>query len=125
MKKKETFDFYDTRYGWHQNTQHEKKAKKPFSLTLEIKEKAIHLLFGSVTDENRKKLYKYMDERFKQCHSLALYISDKERKRDVKESKFTVICENLGIDPGRREVQVTDNMQVLYSDDYAIPAMPV
>lgn len=126
MKKKETFDFYDTRYGWHQNTQHEKKAKKPLILTLEIKEKVIQLLFGkTVTDENRKKLHKYMDKRFEECHSLALYISDKERERDVKESSFTSLCENLGIDPGRREVQVTDNMQVLYSDDYAIPAMPV
>lgn len=126
MEKKETFDFYDSKYGWHQDVQHEKKVEKPLILTLEIKEKVIQLLFGkTVTDENRKKLHKYMDKRFEECHSLALYISDKERERDVKESSFTVLCENLGIDPGRKEVRVLDTLQVLYSHDYVIPAEPV
>ncbi len=125
MRNKNEFDFYSNRYGWHQDKQHEQNPKKPNTLTLDVKDRVIQLLFGAVDHEKREKLHKYMDDRFKQCQSLALYITDKDRKKQSDErSKFALLCESLGIDPGRKEVQVTDHIQILYSDDYAVPGQP-
>ncbi len=127
----EHFDFYQRNYGWHQNDVIRKRLEEiPKSLTKDVKDWVIYLLFGteekcSVSDEARKELHDYMDVRFKQCHSLALYITDKDRNRQLEEkSKFAKLCDSLGLDPGRKEVQITSKLQVLYSDDYAVPAQP-
>ena len=128
MKRKsngEHFDFYQHSYGWHQNKQHEPEVKKPSSLTLDVKDRVISLLFGYVDDKTRKELHDYMDDCFEKCHSLALYVTDKDRDREPNEkSKFAILCDSLGLDPGNKQVQVTSNLQVLYSDDYAVPAQP-
>lgn len=130
MKKKtdgETFDFYQRNYGWHQNNvvKYEDKEENSKCLTTDVKDRAIKLLFGSVSDEARKELHKYMDARFKQCRSLALYVTDKDRVREPnKKSSFALLCDRLGLNPGHKQVQVTSKLQVLYSDDYAVPAQP-
>lgn len=129
--KCEHFDFYQRSYGWHQNDVARRNIEgTPRSLTTDVKDWVIDLLFGtdekcSVSDEARKELHDYMDVRFKQCHSLALYITDRERgKKPEERSRFAVLCDSLGLDPGHRQVQVTNKLQVLYSDDYAVPAQP-
>ena len=124
--KGEHFDFYQRNYGWRQNDVIRKNIEEtPKSLTTDVKDQIISLLFGSVSDENRKNLHKYMDDRFEKCHSLALYVTDKDRDREPNEkSKFAILCDSLGLDPGHKQVQVTSNLQVLYSDDYAVPAQP-
>ena len=121
----EHFDFYQHSYGWHQYKEHEAKVKKPLLLTTDSKDRAIALLFRSVSDEKRKELHEYMDARFEQCHSLALFVTDKDRtKKPEEKSSFTLFCEKLGLNPRRKEVQVTDKLQVLYSDDYSVPGQP-
>lgn len=129
MKKRteeESFDFYQRNYGWHQSKRSEQQEEiLPISLTTDVKDRVISLLFRSVSDEKREKLHEYMDARFKQCHSLALYITDKDRtKKPEEKSSFTIFCEKLGLNPGRKEVQVTDKLQILFSDDYTVPAQP-
>ena len=127
----ESFDFYQRNYGWHQNDVIRRNIEEtPKSLTTDVKDLVIDLLFvtdekDSVSDEARKELHEYMDARFEQCHSLALHVTEKDRAREPEEkSSFTLLCEKLGLDPGRKEVQVTDRLQVLYSDDYAVPGQP-
>ena len=91
------------------------------------KEKAISLLFGNnVTDEQKGKIKSFMEKRYKKNHSLALLITDAERKRSIfGQSEFTQLCNELGLDPGHREVQVTDKGVLLYSDKYAVPSKVV
>ena len=128
----ESYDYYTNKFGWHQKdvVKYGEKEKKSKRLTKAIKDRVIDLLFVtdekcSVSDEARKELHDYMDVRFKQCHSLALYITDKERgKKPEERSKFAVLCDSLGLDPGHKQVQVTSKLQVLYSDDYAVPRQP-
>ena len=122
----EHFDFYQQSYGWHQNKEHEAKVEKPLLLTTDVKDQVIKNLFGSVDDEEtRKELHDYMDARFEQSHSLALFVTDKDRNREPNEkSKFALLCDKLGLDPGHNEVQVTDKLQVLFSNDYSVPGQP-
>ena len=121
----ESFNFYQQSYGWHKDKENEFKVEKNFSLTLDVKNRVISLLFGHVSDAVREELHEYMDAQFKKCHSLALFVTDKDRKKESDEkSKFALLCDKLGLDPGRKEVQVTDHIQILYSDDYAVPAQP-
>ena len=127
----EHFDYYQSNYGWHQkDVKHEKKEKTPKCLTTDIKNRVIDLLFitdekHSVSDEARKELHDYMDARFEQCHSLALFVTDKDKKKEPDDkSSFALLCNKLGLDPGRKEVRVLENLQVLYSDDYAVPGQP-
>ena len=58
MRKKtngESFDFYQRNYGWHQNDVLRRKAEEtPRSLTTDVKNRVIDLLFDSVSDEARK-----------------------------------------------------------------------
>lgn len=124
--KEESFDFYQRNYGWHQSKRSEEQEESlPISLTTDVKDRVISLLFGSVSDGKRKKLHEYMDDRFEQCHSLALFVTDKDRtKKPEEKSSFTIFCEKLGLNPGRKEVQVTDKMQILFSDDYTVPVQP-
>ena len=125
MRNKNEFDFYNIRYGWHQDKLHVPQVEKNFSLTLDVKNRVISLLFGHVSDAVREELHEYMDAQFKKCHSLALFVTDKDRKKESDEkSKFALLCDKLGLDPGRKEVQVTDHIQILYSDDYAVPGQP-
>lgn len=121
----ESYDYYTNKFGWHKDKQHEAKIEKPSSLTLDVKNRVIGLLFGTVSGAVCEELHKYMDARFEQCHSLALYITDADRKKsDEEKSNFAVLCEKLGLDPGTREVQVTDKLQVLYSHHYTVPGQP-
>ena len=116
----EHFDFYQHSYG--PDTEQEEKTLR---LKTDTKDRVIHLLFGYVSDETRKELHDYMDARFERCHCLSLYITDDDRKKsDEGKSKFAVLCEKLGLDPGKKEVQVTDKLQVLYSPHYSVPGQP-
>lgn len=84
-----------------------------------IKDNAILLLFGQVTDEQRRCIHSFMDELFANNHCMALYLSDAERSKDqVDFSPFHKLCRDLRLDPGRREVIVNNDCKILYSDDY-------
>ena len=112
--------------GWHQEKLVAvEEETKPLQLKSDIKDHVIRLLFGNVDEETRNELHEYMDARFEQCHSLALHVTEKDRAREPeKKSSFTLLCEKLGLDPGTREVQVTDKLQVLYSHHYTVPGQP-
>ena len=130
-RKKDSYDSYEFNYGWHQNKEKKRKKKdeeKPIALTLDIKDRVIDLLFGKdVNTVQRESLYRYMDEKFEKCCSLSLYITDNDRSlnKPDKISSFALLCKNLGLDCGRREVQITGKLCLLYSDDYLIPCRPI
>lgn len=90
-----------------------------------VKDQAILLLFGEVTDEQREALISFMDKKFELCHSLALYISDVEKSRHSNMSDFHSICNTLGIDPGKKNVNVNEHGKLFFTDDYHKRPVPL
>ena len=85
-------------------------------LSKETKEYAIKLLFGSsVTKEQKEVLSEYIDTRYSELHSLAMKLSEEEKEL---KTEFANICSKLGLDPGKKEVIITNSGTIRFSSDY-------
>jgi len=85
-----------------------------------VKERVILLLFGEVTTAEKRALFDFIDKKYEKCHSLALYITEEERAKTKKKqmSDFHYICNEMGIDPGKKSVHVNEHGNVFFTDDY-------
>lgn len=83
-----------------------------------VKDRAIQLLFGEVTNEQRCCIHSFMDELYSLHHCMALYMSHEEKSRKQDMSPFHKLCNKLGLDPGRKEVIINNDGEILFSKDY-------
>ncbi len=91
-------------------------------LETRVIETAVGLLFGKVSENEMEELSFFMKERFQQCHCLALFISESDRKEKADEEErrpFVELCRRLNLDPEMREVIITTS-SLLYSRSYKV-----
>ena len=77
-----------------------------------LKYKAVNYMFVELSDSQRNTLYDFMGKQFASLNVVVLYKSSES---------FAQLCNELGLDPGKREVIITENYTFTYSDDFRVP----
>ena len=98
----------------------EEKPPKCFKgeIPQETMDMGINFLFPDLPEKfDRTPLYNYIQSSYKKLFCVALFATETNRRA---ESPFWRLCEDLGIDPGRREIVITTGGTLCCSKDYSI-----